>query len=48
MMKAPLHNSVANQSAGPESADFGNLVCTKRYYSSVVDITCCSLLIDVH
>ena len=26
MMKALLHNSVANQDAGPESADFGNLV----------------------
>ena len=27
-MKAPLHNSVANHGAGPESADFGNLVST--------------------
>ena len=26
MTKAPLHNSVANQGAGPESAYFGNLV----------------------
>ena len=26
VMKVPLHNSVANQGAGSEAADFGNLV----------------------